>query len=125
MIHRSETDKRTVPAAPTCWLRENSCSCLRLEISGTEAHFFPYQQLVTASLVEQDAGDVLRLKFSDDDVEITGRNLRELHLALQEFAVKWIRAMPERYQLVAIVESGIVSSIRISSADEPHSSARK
>ena len=96
-----------------------------MEISGTEAHFFPYQQLVTASLVEQDAGDVLRLKFSEDDVEITGRNLRELHLALQEFAVKWIRAMPERYQLVAIVESGIVSSIRISSADEPHSSARK
>jgi hypothetical protein len=99
MRHRSETDKRTETVAPTCWFRESSCTCLRVEVSGTEAHIFPYQQMVTASLIHENAADVLRLAFSSHDVEITGRNLRELLVALQEFAVKWIRAVPERYQM--------------------------
>jgi hypothetical protein len=60
-------------------------------------HLFPYQHLVTASLGQHDESETLRLTFSLHDVEIQGRNLRALLLALQDFAVKWIRAMPERY----------------------------
>src|SRR6059058_4204007 len=41
--------------------------------------------------------EILRLTFSSHDVEIAGRNLRALLLALQDFAVKWLRSMPERY----------------------------
>jgi hypothetical protein len=87
--------------------------CLRVEISPRESHLFPYQHLVTASLSQGDETETLRLTFSLHDVEIQGRNLRALLLALQDFAVKWIRAIPERYQLLQPGESGVVSSIRI------------
>jgi len=82
-----------------------------VEISGTEAHIFPYQQLVTASLVHAHAEDVLRLAFSSHDIEITGRNLRELLVGLQDFGVKLLRIMPERYQ--SATTTGFISSIRI------------
>jgi hypothetical protein len=84
-----------------------------VEISATESHLFPYQQFVTASLVHENGADVLRLAFSSHDVEVTGRNLRDLLLGLQDFAVKWLRTVPEHYQSVASEEPLAVSNIRI------------
>lgn len=61
-------------------------------------------------------GLLLRLAFSLHDVEIEGRNLRALLLAIQEFAVKWVRIMPERYHLLEAGENGVISRIRINEA---------
>jgi hypothetical protein len=36
-----------------------------------------------------------------------------LLLALQDFSVKWIRAMPEHYHCWEPYENGVISSIRI------------
>ncbi len=58
----------------------------------------------------------MRLKFSFHDVEIKGRNLRALLLALQDFAVKWVRLTPERYQQLEVAENSVVSSIRVQEA---------
>jgi hypothetical protein len=96
-----------------CWQREASCGCLRIEISDSEVHLFPYQHLVTASLIHAEDIETLRVTFSSHDVEIAGRNLHALLLALQDFAVKWARAMPERYQRLEAGENGVVSTIRI------------
>jgi hypothetical protein len=74
---------------------------------------FPYQHLVNASFTNSEGVETLRLAFSSHDVEIAGHNLRPLFLAVQDFAVKWIRAMPERYHALESGENGIVSSIRI------------
>ena len=78
---------RVVPH-PACWQREAPCACLRVETPPRESHFFTYQHLVTASLSHNDQAETLRLTFSLHDVEIEGRNLRALLLALQDFAVK-------------------------------------
>jgi hypothetical protein len=110
---KSETHKRTVLSTPACWQREAPCACLRIETSPRESHLFPYQHLVTASLSQSEQEETLRLTFSLHDVEIKGRNLRALLLALQDFAVKWIRAIPERYHALEPVENGVVWSIRI------------
>lgn len=110
---KSETNKRTVLSTPTCWQREAPCACLRIETSPRESHLFPYQHLVTASLHQSDETETLRLTFSLHDVEIKGRNLRTLLLALQDLSVKWIRAMPERYHALESGENGVVSSIRL------------
>jgi hypothetical protein len=112
---RSETNKRTA-SAPTCWQREAPCACLRIETSPRESHLFPYQHLVTASLAHGEQEETLRLTFSLHDVEIKGRNLRSLLLALQDFAVKWIRAMPERYHTLAAADDGLITDIRIEDA---------
>jgi hypothetical protein len=113
---KSETNKRTV-SAPTCWQREAPCACLRVEISPRESYLFPYQHLVTASLSHSEQAETLRLTFSLHDVEIKGRNLRALLLALQDFAVKWVRVIPERYHSLEFGENGVVSSIRIHEAN--------
>jgi hypothetical protein len=42
--------------------------------------------------------------------------LRGLLLALQDFGVKGIRAMPQRYQQLEAVENGVVSRIHIHDA---------
>jgi hypothetical protein len=110
---KSETNKRTVSPAQTSWQREGPCACLRIETSPRESHLFPYQHLVTASLTHSDQAETLRLSFSLHDVEIKGRNLRALLLALQDFSVKWIRAMPERYHALEPGENGVISNIRI------------
>ena len=70
--------------------------------------------MITASLIHENAHEVLRLVYSSHDVEVTGQNLRELLVALQEFSVKWVRAVPDRYQLtIASTGQGILSNIRV------------
>lgn len=76
-------------------------------------HLFPYQHFVSATLSHAEDTEVLRVAFSSHDVEISGQNLRALLIALQDFAVKWMRALPERYQQLETGESGIISSIRV------------
>ena len=83
------------------------------KLSDGKIHLFPYGQLVTASLVRTEDSEIVRIIFATHDVEITGRNLRELLHALQDFAVKWVRAIPQRYQLLGNPEAGMVSDIRI------------
>ena len=115
---KSETNKRTVSSAPVCWQREAPCACLRIETSPRKSHLFPYQHLVTASLSHSDQAETLRLTFSLHDVEIEGRNLRALLLAIQEFAVKWVQVMPERYHALESSKDGVISSIRIREANQ-------
>jgi hypothetical protein len=110
---KTETRRQNVQTTPACWQREAPCACLRIETSPRESHLFPYQHFVTATLHDSEQVETLRLTFSLHDVEIKGRNLRTLLLALQDFAVKWIRAIPERYHALETGENGVVLSIRI------------
>jgi hypothetical protein len=103
-------------AIRACWQREAPCACLRIETSSHESRLFPYQHLIAASLSRNERGETLRLKFSFHDVEIEGNNLRALLVALQDFAVKWVRVMPERYQRLEAGENTLVSSIRVQEA---------
>ena len=114
---KTENRRQTVQATPACWQREAPCPCLRVETHANEMRLFPYQHLVNASLVNSEGVETLRLAFSSHDVEIAGHNLRSLFLALQDFAVKWIRAIPERYHLLQSGENAVVSSIRIREAN--------
>ena len=110
-------ENNSSPSAPTCWQREAPSACLRVETSDGEVHLFPYGQFVTASLVRAEDSEIVRITFANSDVEITGRNLRELLHALQDFAVKWVRAVPQRYQLLDNTEGCKVTNIRIIAAD--------
>ncbi len=113
---KTENRRQTVQATPACWQREAPCPCLRIETSPNESHVFPYQHLVTASLTSADQIETLRLLFSSHDVELQGRNLRTLLLALQDFAVKWLRTMPERYEGLKTGDGGVITGIQIEEA---------
>ena len=113
---KSETRKQNIQTTPACWQREAPCPCLRIETSPNESHVFPYQHLVTASLTSAEQIETLRLLFSSHDVELQGRNLRTLLLALQDFAVKWLRTMPERYEGLETGDGGVITGIQIEEA---------
>jgi hypothetical protein len=113
---KSENRRQTVQATPACWQREASCPCLRVETRANEMRLFPYQHLVNASLIDSEGVETLRLAFSSHDVEIAGHNLRSLFLALQEFAVKWVRTMPERYEGLETGDGGVITGIQIDEA---------
>jgi hypothetical protein len=67
--------------------------------------------------VRTEDSEIVRITFATHDVEITGSDLRELLHALQDFAVKWVRATPERYQMLGSPEVGRVAKIRIVPVD--------
>ena len=113
---KTENRRQTVQATPACWQREAPCPCLRIETSSNESHVFPYQHLVTASLTSAEQIETLRLLFSSHDIELQGRNLRTLLLALQDFAVKWLRTMPKRYQGLETGDGGVITGIQIEEA---------
>ncbi len=110
---KSEQNRRSTASAPTSWQREAPCACVRIETSPQATHLFPYQHLVSAFLSGGNGTETLRLSFSSHDVEIAGRNLRPLLLALQDFAVKWLRAVPQRYEQLAAGEDGVITSIKV------------
>jgi hypothetical protein len=110
-------ENNSSPSVPACWQREAPSACLRVESADGAVHLFPYGQFVTASLVRAEDSEIVRITFANSDVEITGRNLRELLHTLQDFAVKWVRAIPHRYQMLGNPEAGTVSSIRIVAVD--------
>lgn len=115
MKHNSE--KRTVAPAAACWQREAPGTCVRVEVSVRETYLFPYQHLVSACLKFGDEqSETLHLAFSSHDVEITGRNLRGLLSALQEFAVKWLRSVPQRYHGLETADDGMISRIHVEEA---------
>jgi hypothetical protein len=113
---KTENRRQTMQATPACWQRETPCPCLRIETSPNESHVFPYQHLVTASLTSAEQTETLRLSFSSHNVELQGRNLRTLLLALQDFAVKWLRTMPERYAGLETGDGGVITGIHIEEA---------
>ena len=110
---KTEIRRQNIQATPACWQREAPCPCLRIETSPNESHLFPYQHLVTASLTRREQGETLRLLFFSHDVALQGRNLRTLLLALQDFAVKWLRTMPERYEGLETGDSGVITGIKV------------
>ena len=111
-----ENRRQTVQATPACWQREAPCPCLRVETRANEMCLFPYQHLVNASLTNSEGVETLRLAFSSHDVELQGRNLRTLLLALQDYAVKWLRTMPERYEGLETGDGGVITGIHIEEA---------
>ncbi len=114
---KHNNDKRIVPSAAASWHREAPCACVRIEASARETFLFPYQHLVNASLsVGEDQGETLRLAFSSHDVEISGRNLRGLLSALQDFAVKWLRGVPQRYHGLELGDDGVITRIQVEEA---------
>ena len=108
----------TTPTAPVCWQRESATACLRIELESSEIHLLPYNHLISARLTLGTGGtESLQITFSAHEVQIEGHNLRDLLLGIQDFAIKWLRAVPEKYGAVAPIREGVVTSIRVVSAE--------
>jgi hypothetical protein len=70
---------------------------LRLELNSKSFCLLPYHHLELANFEEGDGQDTLTLVFLNRTVRITGKNLRELALGLQDRCVELVKPLPERY----------------------------
>jgi hypothetical protein len=70
---------------------------LRLELNPKCFCLLSYHHLEFARFESAQNEDVITMLFLDRTVQITGKNLRALGLALQERRVEFIKPLPERY----------------------------
>jgi hypothetical protein len=70
---------------------------LRLELTPKSFLLLPYHHLELVRFEAGNGPETLTLLFLNRTVSITGRNLRELALSLQDRCVEFIKPLPERY----------------------------
>ena len=92
---------------------------LRLELNSKGFYLLPYHHVELVKFEAGDGLDTLTLSFLKRTVLITGKNLRELGLALQDRAVEFVKPMPvfDRYSSVAGKEA-LVKTIEIQDNQE-------
>ena len=67
------------------------------ELNSRSFCLLPYHHLELANFEAGDGQDTLTLVFLNRTVRITGKNLRELALGLQDRCVEIVKPLPERY----------------------------
>ncbi len=102
---------------PDCWHRERDRQCLRIEVNSGEAFLFPYAQFLGAHHIRSANAEILKISFSTHQVSLSGKNLSEIALALEDLAVGWIKPVPGRYIKVAEAEGAFVTDIEVKAAD--------
>ena len=116
-MKRTSTDQPN-PTVPACWQRESTTACLRIELETGELHILPYNHLITAYCAKAaDGPEILQITFSSHEIRIEGHNLRDLVLGIQDFAIKWLRPVRERYRAVASNRDGVITSVRVATVE--------
>ena len=92
---------------------------LRLELNPKGFYLLPYHHLELVKFEAGDGLDTLTLSFLKRTVLITGKNLRDLGLALQDRYVEFVRPLPAPDRYSSLVETGAsVKSIEIEEKTE-------
>ena len=94
---------------------------LRLEMDAKSFFLLPYHHLELVKFESGEGLDTLTLSFLNRTVCITGKNLRDLGLALQDRAVEFVKPMPvfDRYSSLVRNETS-VKAIEIEEKKEQH-----
>lgn len=112
-------DDETEKKSGECWSKDAQAQCIRVEC-GDETIVFPYAHLGFARLRRENNRDVLDLSFSSHQVEVRGKGLRELLLAIQKFTADWIQATPARYEPLAAKRSVFIQAIEVREIADDH-----
>ncbi len=102
---------------PDCWRRERDRHCLRIERNSGEDFVFPYQQFLGAHHVRSSNPETLKISFSTHVVTLSGRNLSEISIALEELAIAWIKPIPIRFQELAAIDGALVTDIEVNATE--------
>ena len=97
------------------WEGNPQAQALRVDLQSGTFFVLPYSHFAFVHFERKEDSETLRVSFTTHDVRVSGRNLRELGIALQKLAVEWIREVPTRY--ASLVEKGGTVIERIEVAD--------
>ncbi|HUJ10486.1 MAG TPA: hypothetical protein VL171_10725 [Verrucomicrobiae bacterium] len=95
------------------WNKGTQVGMLRVELADGGFYLFPYCQLSFVKFDQNAENDVLHVRFARHEVQITGKHLRPLGLALQKLAVDWIRRLPERYARTVTTDVVFINGIKV------------
>jgi hypothetical protein len=112
-----KSGKRNLPG---CWQRERDRQCLRIELNSGETFFFPYRQFLGGRYNRVGNQETLQISFSTHLITLSGRNLVELAVALEDLAISWIKPLTSRYRELVEPDAAFVINIEVKAmgADE-------
>ena len=96
-----------------CWWKEPQIPALRVELNDDTFFVFPYIHFGFAKMETEKEKTILLLSFSTHEVRISGKNLKELGIAIQRLSVEWIRKTHPRYVELAKKEVASIENIEI------------
>lgn len=102
---------------PDCWHRDRDRHCLRVELNSGEIFLFRYQQLVGVHHLSALNPETLKISFSTHQVVLSGKNLSEIMVALEDLAIAWIKSVPARYHQLAGPDRALITGIEITATE--------
>jgi len=117
------SDVATVAPRPdesslVAWEQNPQAQALRVDLQSGVFFVLPYSQFGFAHFAREANHETLRVSFATHDVRVSGRNLRELGLALQKLTVDWIREVPSRYAALSEKGCAFIERIEITEISE-------
>jgi hypothetical protein len=103
------------------WEHNPQAQALRVDLQSGVFFILPYSQFAFAHFARETDRETLRVSFATHDVRVSGRNLREIGIALQKLAVDWMREVPARYVTLAEKGSAFIERIEITEVSEGES----
>lgn len=97
-----------------CWSREACAQALRVELGGGISYVFPYARLAFVRGEYASDHETLHVSLDTHEIQIAGKNLREVEVALQKFSVEWVRELPARYSPQAGDDHAWITNITVS-----------
>ena len=113
MIKLSQTETRR---EHPCWNRDSQTQALRLELANGSFYVFPYSRLALVQFETGNDHETLHVVWDTHEIQIAGKHLREVGLALQKSTVDWLRESPARYSPQADDDHAWITSITVSEA---------
>lgn len=96
------------------WNKGTQAEVLRVELADGSFWLFPYGQLGAVKFERNGGDDLLNVRFTRHEVQITGKHLRPLGLAFQKLGVDWVRELPARFGATADGDRTYVAGIKVS-----------
>ena len=100
------------------WESNPQAQALRVDLQSGAFFVLPYSHFALAHFDRDENGESLRIAFTTHEVRVSGRNLRELGIALQRLAVEWIREVPPRYAALAEKGRAFIERIEVAEIED-------
>ena len=100
------------------WEQNPQAQALRVDLQSGVFFVLPYSHFGFAHFAREANHETLRVSFATHDVRVSGRNLRDLGIALQKLTVDWIREVPARYAALSEKGCAFIERIEITEISE-------
>jgi hypothetical protein len=96
-----------------CWSKDAQAAAFRIELDEGGFYVIPYTELEFVRFETKNDVETLQVMVTSHEFRFSGKNLRELGLGFQQFAVEWVKELPSRYDSIADEGQVWINSIAV------------